>query len=70
VRHPLRVAVDVIAYRPRQPKLSALAPAALRLTRERRGGRVRVHVVGGDEVRMTARRLARLAGRPLDDPRR
>jgi GT2 family glycosyltransferase len=70
VRHPLRVAVDLIAYRPRQPKLSALAPAALRLTRERRGGRVRVHVVGGDEVRMTARRLARLAGRPLDDPRR
>jgi hypothetical protein len=69
VRHPLRAAADVAAHRRGEPKLSALAPAALRLERDGRDGRVRVHAVGGDEVRMTARRLARLAGRPLDDPR-
>jgi len=67
VRHPLRAAGDVMARRSGEPKLSALAPAALRL---RRDSRARVHVVGGDEVRATARRLARLAGRPLDEPRR
>jgi len=66
-RHPLRAAGDVIARSPGEPKLSALAPAARRLERD---GRARVHAVGGDEVRATARRLARLAGRPLDDPRR
>jgi GT2 family glycosyltransferase len=67
VRHPLRAAADVVAHRPGEPTLSALAPAVRRLERERRA---RVHAVGGDEVRMTAQRLARLAGRPLDDPRR
>jgi GT2 family glycosyltransferase len=67
VRHPLRVAADIAAHRPGEPKLSALAPAALRLVGERTA---RVHAVGGDEVRTTARRLARLAGRPLDEPRR
>ncbi len=70
VRHPLRAAADVVAHRTGEPKLSALAPAVLRLERERPGGRVRVHALGGDEVRTTARRLARLAGRPLDDSRR
>ncbi len=66
VRHPLRVAGDLLARRPREPGLSALAPAVLRLRRDRRA---RVHALGGDEVRATARRLARLAGRPLDEPR-
>jgi GT2 family glycosyltransferase len=71
VRHPLRVAADVVAHRPGEPTLSALAPAVLRLERDGRGGQVRVHAVGGEEVRATARRLARLAGRPLDEaPRR
>jgi GT2 family glycosyltransferase len=66
VRHPLRVAGDLLARRPGEPGLSTLAPAVLRLQRDRRA---RVHALGGDEVRTTARRLARLAGRPLDEPR-
>ncbi|MBV8997702.1 MAG: glycosyltransferase [Solirubrobacterales bacterium] len=65
-RHPLRSATDVAARRQGEPKLSALAPAARRLERDTDA---RVHVVGGDEVRATARRLARLAGRPFDEPR-
>jgi len=68
VRHPLRVAADVVAHHPGEPALSALAPAVLRLERDRHA---RVHAVGGEEVRTTARRLARLTGRPLDEaPRR
>jgi hypothetical protein len=66
VRHPLRVAGDLLARRPGEPGLSTLAPAVLRLQRDRSA---RVHALGGDEVRATARRLARLAGRPLDEPR-
>jgi GT2 family glycosyltransferase len=65
VRHPLRVAADVAAHRDGGPKLSGLAPAVLRLERD---GPARVHALGGDEVHATARRLARLAGRPLDEP--
>jgi hypothetical protein len=66
VRHPLRVVGDLLARRPGEPGLAALAPAVLRLKRD---GSARVHALGGDEVRATARRLARLAGRPLDEPR-
>jgi len=66
VRHPLRVTGDLLARRPGEPGLSTLAPAVLRLRRDRRA---RVHALGGDEARATARRLARLAGRPLDEPR-
>ncbi len=66
-RHPLRSAVDRLARRRGEPKLSALAPAALRLERD---PRARVHALGGDDARTTARRLARLAGRPLDEPHR
>jgi GT2 family glycosyltransferase len=66
VRHPLRVAGDLLTRRPGEPGLSTLAPAVLRLQRDRSA---RVHALGGDEVRSTARRLARLAGRPLDEPR-
>jgi hypothetical protein len=66
VRHPLRVAGDLLTRRAGEPGLSTLAPAVLRLQRD---PRARVHALGGDEVRTTARRLARLAGRPLDEPR-
>ncbi|MGN6870494.1 MAG: glycosyltransferase family 2 protein [Solirubrobacteraceae bacterium] len=66
VRHPLRVTGDLLARRPGEPGLSTLAPAVLRLQHDRRA---RVHALGGDEARSTARRLARLAGRPLDEPR-
>ena len=66
-RHPLRSARDMIARGRAEPKLLALAPAALRLERD---GPVRVHALGGEDVRATARRLARLAGRPLDESRR
>lgn len=61
LRHPLRCALDV-ARRRRGPPLAALAPAVLRLTRDRGA---RVHPLGGDDVRATARRLAALAGRRL-----
>ena len=70
VRHPVRSVADLVARQPGDPGLSALAPAGLRLLHERRGGRVRVHALGGDETRATARRLSRLAGRPLDESRR
>jgi hypothetical protein len=65
-RHPVRSGGDVVIRRRGEPKLSALAPAARRLERDTNA---RVHVVGGEEVRATARRLARLAGRPFDEPR-
>jgi GT2 family glycosyltransferase len=68
VLHPMRSAADLVSHRPGEPGLSALAPAVLRLKRDRGA---RVHALGGEEVRATARRLARLAGRPLDEnPRR
>jgi hypothetical protein len=66
-RHPLRCAGDLLARKRGEPTLSSLAPAVLRLVRDRDA---RVHAVRGDEVRATAHRLARLAGRPLDEPRR
>ena len=66
-RHPLRSAGDMTVRRRGGPKLSALAPAALRLERD---GGARVHALGGEDVRSTAHRLARLAGRPLDEPPR
>ncbi len=66
--HPLRAGADLVARRPGEPGLSALAPAVLRLKRDRGA---RVLALGGEEIRATARRLARLAGRPLDEnPRR
>ncbi len=65
LRHPLRCAADLLARSPGEPSLSALAPAVLRLQRDRHA---RVLAIGGGELRATARRLARLAGRPLDEP--
>jgi hypothetical protein len=65
-RHPLRCAIDAVRRRPEEPTLPALAPAVLRLARDRGA---RVHALGGDEVQATARRLAALAGRRLDHRR-
>jgi GT2 family glycosyltransferase len=66
VRHPLRCAADIASRRPGAPGLLELAPPVRRLQRDRGA---RVHAIGGEELRATARRLARLAGRPLDEPR-
>ncbi len=68
VRHPARSFADLVSRRAGEPPLSALAPSVRRLTRD---STARVHVLGGSETRVTARRIARLAGRPLDEaPRR
>jgi len=68
VRRPLRSVTDVLGRRAGEPPLSALAPAVRRLKQD---PRARVHALGGSETRVIARRIARLAGRPLDEaPRR
>jgi GT2 family glycosyltransferase len=68
VRHPLRCVGDVLGRQAGQPPLSALAPVVRRLKRD---PDARVHALGGSETPVTARRIARLAGRPLDEaPRR
>jgi hypothetical protein len=61
-RHPVRAALDLARRRPGALPLRALAPAVLRLERDR-GARVHPLGGGGEE---TARRLARLAARRLD----
>ena len=63
VRHPVRCSIDVVRRGPGQPKLSALAPAVLRLARDRDA---RVPALGGGSAHQTALRLAGLAGRRLD----
>jgi len=63
-RHPARSARDVLGRRAGEPPLSALAPVVRRLKRD---PLARVHALGGSETRATARRIARLAGRPLDE---
>jgi GT2 family glycosyltransferase len=62
--HPLRSVRDGLARRPGEPSLAALAPAVRRLARDRGA---RVHPLGGEETLAVARRLASLAGRPLQD---
>jgi glycosyl transferase family 2 len=64
VRHPVRSALDPIRRRRGDPRLAVLAPAALRLIRD---PDARVYVLGGNDARETARRLAMLAGRALED---
>jgi GT2 family glycosyltransferase len=61
--HPLRCALDRLRRGPGEPKLWAIAPAVRRLEHERDA---RVLALGGAETRATARRIAKLAGRPLD----
>jgi Glycosyl transferase family group 2 len=60
VRHPLRCASDLLHRRPGEPRLGALAPAALRL---RRDAEARVHALAGADAQAAARRLAALVGR-------
>jgi hypothetical protein len=62
-RHPLRSALDLMRRRAGDPSLAALAPAVLRLGQD---PGARVYPLGGDDVSATARRLAALAGRPLE----
>jgi len=64
LRHPLRCLLDRAGRGPGEPPLVAVAPAVRRVARDRNA---RVHPLGGDETRATARRIARLAGRPLDE---
>jgi GT2 family glycosyltransferase len=69
--HPVRSARDRGGRRAQEPSLAEIAPAVRRLQRETGA---RVHPLGGDETRAVARRIAALAGRPLDaiarEPRR
>ena len=64
LRHPVRCALDPVRRSRGDPKLAALAPAVLRLLGD---PGARVHALGGDQARDTARRLATLAGRTLED---
>jgi GT2 family glycosyltransferase len=63
-RHPLRCLLDLARRGGASARLTALAPAVLRLTRE---PEARLLPLGGDETRETAARLARLAGRRLEE---
>jgi GT2 family glycosyltransferase len=63
LRHPLRCLGDLWGRDPRDPSLTALAPAARRLERD---PTARVQALGGPEAHATARRLASLSGRRLE----
>jgi hypothetical protein len=63
VRHPLRVATDMARRGPRDPATWDLAPAVRRLERD---PQARLHPLGGPAAQALARRLAHLAGRPLE----
>jgi len=63
LRHPLRVAADVLGRGPREPTVWDLAPAVRRL---RRDPQARLHHLGGRPAEALAQRLGRLAGRPME----
>jgi hypothetical protein len=63
VRHPLLCVLDPVRRARGEPRLSALAPAVRRLERE---PGARVHALGSGHAQAVARRVAALAGRPLD----
>ncbi len=63
LRHPLRSVRDALRADAREPPLRALAPAVRRLNRDRGA---RVHALGAAQAQGVARRLASLAGRPLE----
>ena len=62
-RHPLRCLADLIGRSPGEPTLTALAPAAVRLSRE---PAARLLPLGGEGTQATAERLAALTGRGRD----
>jgi hypothetical protein len=64
IRHPVLVARDLLRAESTEPSTWALAPAVLRLGRD---PGARVHPLGGEAARATARRIARLAGRQLEE---
>jgi GT2 family glycosyltransferase len=64
VRHPLLAVQDLVSAGPREPSTWALAPVVRRLAHE---PGARVHPLGGQGARTTARRIARLAGRALGE---
>jgi hypothetical protein len=63
LRHPLRCALDRLRHRRGGPPLPALAPAVRRLQHD---AGARVQALGGPHTHATAGRIARLAGRPLE----
>ncbi|HZU61710.1 MAG TPA: glycosyltransferase [Solirubrobacteraceae bacterium] len=60
LRHPFRVAADLLGRGPREPTVWDLAPAVRRLQRD---PQARLHPLGGRPARALAQRLGRLAGR-------
>jgi hypothetical protein len=68
VRHPLRCARDAHARRAGEPSLRALAPAALRIAQSgpAHSRPARVQALAYPQPHATARRLAALAGVPLE----
>lgn len=64
LRHPLRCLLDILRRSPGDPSLRALAPAVRRLERD---PQARLQALGRDRAHSVARRLAALAGRPLQD---
>jgi GT2 family glycosyltransferase len=62
-RHPGRTSLDVIRRVPGEAGLRVLAPAALRLERDRGA---RIQALGGGQGEAIARRLGRLTGRSLE----
>jgi GT2 family glycosyltransferase len=59
LRHPIRCRADITSRGPGEPTLVALAPAALRLGRDKGA---RVQALGGGQSELIARRLTRLVG--------
>jgi GT2 family glycosyltransferase len=64
IRHPVLVSRDRFRASPGEPTTWALAPAVRRLGRD---PGARVHPLGGQLSRLTAERIARLAGRQLEE---
>jgi hypothetical protein len=67
MRHPVRCLLDAVGRRREDPSLSALAPAAGRLERDRAA---LVQALGPGRAHEAARRLAALAGKSLEAGRR
>lgn len=63
LRHPVRVAADLLGRGPREPTVWDLAPAVRRL---RQDPQARLHPIGGRAAEARAQRLGRLAGRPIE----